>query len=153
MKCPACTSTLSEFQAVNFKVDICKDGCSGIWFDAKEFEKCDEHSERFPQELLRVKKNASTVIDRNKQRPCPCCPSTTLTRVVLDKERGFEIDQCPKCSGHWLDIGELEKIRATNKEDIEIAARVATFEKKAAEDLKNPERARKVRAVLELIFK
>jgi Zn-finger nucleic acid-binding protein len=153
MKCPACNRTLGEFRATTFKIDICKDGCSGIWFDADEFGKCDQAKEPFPKELLRVKRNADVVIDRNKNRHCPRCTTATLSRISLDKDRGLEIDQCPTCQGHWLDIGELENIRQHDQDLSTIHERYSTFEKRAQEQLKDTTRASKVRAVLELIFK
>lgn len=100
MKCPVCSHDLYEHDVKAFRVDICRDGCSGMWFDKAEFEKCDQHSEPFPKDLLRIRKSPNVLIDRSKTRGCPSCPNTDLKRVVLDPDKRFEIDQCPSCGGH-----------------------------------------------------
>ena len=151
MKCPACNSQLHEYKAGTLCVDICRDGCSGIWFDKAEFEKCDQHTEPFPPELLRIRKQASVVIDRNKARSCPKCVGKTLKHIVIDPEIRFEIDECPACGGHWLDIGELEHIRSTDKDTSAMHARIAAFEKKVEAQLKSSDKAFKLRSLIQLI--
>ncbi len=36
MKCPACGNTLTQMNADTITVDVCKEGCAGIWFDNYE---------------------------------------------------------------------------------------------------------------------
>ncbi len=153
MKCPVCSNSLSAFDAGSFTVDICKDGCAGIWLDKGELEKCNEHTDPFPQELLRVKKSLDVVIDRSKTRLCPSCEDQEMTRITLDAETNFEIDQCPTCKGHWLDVGELEHLRAKEKEEAEMSARIADFEKQVADKLSDPESAHKVKAFVTKLFR
>ena len=153
MKCPVCSNELAEYNTGNFKADICRDGCAGIWLDESELEKCDQFNEKFDSNLLRVKKNADVLIDRNKKRNCPKCTDQVLNRVMLDKDRMFEIDNCPKCHGHWLDIGELERMRSLDKENSELMGRVNSFQKKLEEDYKDPSKRGKVAAFLQLLFK
>lgn len=131
MKCPVCNNELHPFSAVDFKVDICRDGCGGIWFDRDEFERCNESIEPFPDELLHVKKTRDVVVDRSKLRSCPQCPATVMTRVTLDPELRLEIDHCLTCGGHWLDIGELGLIRRLDREDRELQARLKSYEERA----------------------
>ena len=152
MKCPACSNELHEYKAGSYNVDICRDGCSGIWFDKDELVKCDEHNEPFPNELLRVRKQANVVIDWNKARKCPSCTDATLTKVVLDPEIRFEIDKCPKCEGNWLDIGELENIRRRQKEDSELDARLKSYEAQAEKHLKDLDKSFKISGLLRLIL-
>ena len=38
MKCPACGNTLHEMNAGSVTVDVCTEGCGGIWFDRNEWE-------------------------------------------------------------------------------------------------------------------
>lgn len=153
MKCPACSNSLHTREATTFLVDICCDGCGGIWLDQGELVKCDEVNEPFPAELLRVIKNSNVVIDRNKQRKCPKCSDSQLGRIVVDPEIRFEIDQCSVCNGCWLDIGELEFIRNRNKESSDLDQRLRNYDQQITGALKDPIRAKRVRAVLELIFK
>lgn len=151
MKCPACSRPLHEFNAGHLMVDICRDGCSGIWFDKDELESCDAHGEPFPDSLLRLRKSPDVVIDRSKVRPCPRCPSTNLQRVVLDAETRFEIDTCPKCAGHWLDLGELEHMRKLSKQNAEVNARLDAFDKKLAEQIKDGKGQRSLRAFIKVL--
>jgi len=130
MKCPVCDHKLSLFKVQDFELHICSDGCSGMWFEKGELEKVDQHIEQFPAELLRVNKVPNVLIDRSKTRDCPCCAETELKRIVLDPAIRFEIDQCPKCEGHWLDVGELEYMRNEDRVMSEIQARMDAHEKK-----------------------
>lgn len=154
MKCPVCSRGLVEYSAGSFTVEICRDGCSGIWFDKAELEKCDQHHEPFPTDLLRLRKNASVVIDRNKERDCPRCSSNqVLERILLDPETRFEIDRCPRCEGNWLDIGELDRMRRISQENSDIETRIANFERKVAEQLKDADARHRVGAFLRLIMR
>ncbi|QSQ11155.1 TFIIB-type zinc ribbon-containing protein [Myxococcus landrumensis] len=42
-------------------------------------------------------------------RHCPICPQPAPTLRVIDI-RGVSVDTCPRCIGHWLDAGELERL-------------------------------------------
>ena len=152
MKCPVCSNELHEYNAGSIQVDICRDGCSGIWLDKSELEKCDEYDEPFPQDLLRIRKIANVVIDYNKVRSCPRCASQTLTRVVLDPEIRFEIDLCPKCKGNWLDIGELENIRRKQKKESELNKRLEEYDDRVDLHVKDVDERYKVKGVLKKLF-
>lgn len=125
MKCPACSNELHEFTAGGSTVDICSDGCSGIWFDRAELEQAEKD---FPMELMLVNRSLSVVVDRSKIRNCPRCEGKAMERVVLDPETRFEIDRCPGCGGHWLDRGELLHMRKTAQENAELEARLRSYE-------------------------
>ena len=153
MKCPACSHNLAPHPAGPFQVDICREGCGGIWFDKAEFEKCDQHHEPFPAELLRVRKHAAVAIDRNKKRSCPKCSGQTLVRVVLDPETRFEIDSCPGCQGHWLDIGELARIREQDKTDTDMNQRIAAFQKKVQDQIAKTGDPARFKAFVQLLWK
>jgi hypothetical protein len=47
----------------------------------------------------------STIQELAKSR-CPRCG----TRLAAKQVEGVEIDECPSCSGIWLDKGELESL-------------------------------------------
>lgn len=153
MQCPVCANSLSRFEAGTFAVDICTDGCSGIWFDAGELSKCDGSDEPFPEELLRVRKNAAVVIDRNKSRSCPVCPDVKLQRVPVMPDRNFEIDACPVCHGNWLDIGELSVIRSESAEERARELRQQSFKERVERELQDPARRGRVMALVQLIFR
>jgi Zn-finger nucleic acid-binding protein len=39
-----------------------------------------------------------------------------MLRRWFSRKREVEIDECPACGGHWLDAGELAKIRREIRE-------------------------------------
>ncbi len=152
MKCPACNSLLVAYNADGFVVDICRDGCSGIWFDKTELERCDQHKEPFPPELLRVRKIAAVAIDRNKQRQCPKCSPNVLSRVVIDPETRFEIDRCDACDGAWLDIGELEAMRRRDAADSALQARLDGYAQQLESQLKSVDSRRRIMSLLKVLL-
>ncbi len=152
MKCPVCEGELREYQAPGFRVDICRDGCSGQWFDARELEKCNQHTEVFPEELLLLRKSPNVVIDRSLIRQCPRCVGVDLQRVVLDADKRFEIDSCPSCSGSWLDIGELSYLRQQDKEAHAIEERMRQYEQKIEAQIQAVDRAFGVKALVKKLL-
>jgi Zn-finger nucleic acid-binding protein len=50
----------------------------------------------------------------SRQLSCPVC---SVTMETLRREN-VEFDRCPNCRGVWLDRGELEKLVATEIEDL-----------------------------------
>jgi len=152
MKCPVCSNDFQEFHAGAIMVDICSDGCSGIWLEKEEYSKCDEHTEPFPKELLRVRKSPNVLIDRNVLRSCPSCAeknvNQTMTRIALDAETRFELDECPACSGVWLDLGELEHIRNLDEDLTARRAKLDAYEKSALAQVEGSKRTFAVKAIL-----
>lgn len=111
MICPACDNPLTEIEAGSVKVDICKGGCGGIWFDNFELKKFDEPHEAEGEALLNIERNESIKVDHDKRRNCPRCTSVVMMRHFFSPLRAVEVDECPKCGGFWLDFGELSIIR------------------------------------------
>lgn len=115
MKCPACFNELSQMQVGSLVVDVCQDGCAGIWFDAFELQHVDEETE--PGEpLLHICRDPQVVVDSSRKRECPRCPGIKLHRHFFSAKRRIQVDQCPNCAGYWLDAGELAQIRAERSE-------------------------------------
>lgn len=52
MKCPVALGRCRKWKPVQFGIDVCREGCGGVWFDKNELQVCDEASELFPRELL-----------------------------------------------------------------------------------------------------
>ena len=80
MDCPACNNSLSQIEIDEIKVDICKGGCGGVWFDTFEFKKFDEPHEAAGAELLDIEVNPSIKVDHSERRNCPKCDDITLMR-------------------------------------------------------------------------
>jgi Zn-finger nucleic acid-binding protein len=111
MKCPACGKALSEIQAGGIRVDICREGCGGLWFDWFELSKVDEPSEEVGAALLALSPTTATKA-RSTQRRCPRCAGQPMQRHYFSVKRQVQVDECPACGGFWLDAGELARIRS-----------------------------------------
>jgi uncharacterized protein len=116
VKCPACFNQLAEVQVGSLKVDVCRGGCGGIWFDAFELQRVDEEEETASEPLLQLHRDPRIIVDPARKRECPRCPGVKLHRHFFSAQRRVEVDQCPNCSGYWLDAGELEQIRVEKGE-------------------------------------
>ena len=112
MKCPTCDIDLAQVTIENIQLDVCKDGCGGIWFDRFELEKMDEPHEFTDENLIDVLAIESPVgYDPTLKRQCPKCGDMIMMRHFFSFKKEVEVDHCPKCAGYWLDEGELFKIR------------------------------------------
>ena len=111
MKCPACSNKMSEVQVQDVSVDVCKDGCGGIWFDWFELKKVDEPHESLGEDLIHVRRDSRVEVDLDAGRHCPRCEGQSLLRHFASVKREVTIDECPACAGFFLDYGELNQIR------------------------------------------
>ncbi len=120
LTCPACGSTMAEEDICGLKIDICRGGCAGIWFDRGELENVDEKCERDGIVLLDIEKNPDIQVDYEKIRICPTCkPEVKMRKHFWSVKAEVELDECDKCGGIWLDDGELEKIRSLYENEAE----------------------------------
>ena len=103
---------MQEVNAGDVKVDVCKGGCGGVWFDQFELKKFDEPHESVGEQLLDVERDPSITIDRTKDLNCPRCGEFKMLRHYFSFENEVEVDECPNCAGYWLDAGELRAIRS-----------------------------------------
>ncbi len=91
-------------------VDICVDGCGGIYFDNREFTKFDENSENIDEILNELEGKTFTPVDGSAVRICPVCGAKMVKN--FSSARGeIMVDECYSCGGKFLDNGELQKIR------------------------------------------
>jgi Zn-finger nucleic acid-binding protein len=112
MKCPACDNELHEIVVEDITVDVCKQGCGGMWFDRFELQKVDEPHESAGESLLQIEIDAKSRIDPSQRRNCPKCDGVTMMRHFFSVKKEVEVDECPNCAGFWLDAGELGRIRS-----------------------------------------
>ncbi len=128
MKCPACEKQLKAISAGDVTVDSCTSGCGGVWFDRRELDKFDEAHEFDGHEILSAAKNCEAVkVDRTKLKNCPVCSAEVLVRQFIDPQHGIEIDQCWECGGVWLDMGEINSLRAQYSSMAERAKAVNSY--------------------------
>ncbi len=111
MKCPACDNQLISTDVEGLSVDVCKNGCGGIWFDNFELKQIDEKHESIGESLLQIERNPDVVVDYSQKRLCPKCENQKMMKHFMSVKREAEVDECPACGGMWLDAGELGQIR------------------------------------------
>jgi hypothetical protein len=102
---------LTGIQAEPIHVDVCVGGCGGMWFDRLELKQLDEPHETHGEMLLDVAVDESIRVDHSARRNCPKCAEQIMMRFFYSPRRHVEVDHCPECGGHWLDVGELRTIR------------------------------------------
>lgn len=112
MNCPTCSSLLSEVTIDNIQLDVCTEGCGGIWFDRFELQKMDEPHEYTDENLIELLSTTNiSKSTESQRRNCPKCSDMVMMQHFYSVKRQVEVDHCPKCAGYWLDEGELFKIR------------------------------------------
>lgn len=123
IKCPACGKIMKKVYLENqdFMVDICLDGCGGIWLDNRELKKLDEKKEDITP-ISEAKKNHDYIkVDTSLDRECPLCHKPMVKNHVSAKME-ITIDECYKCGGKFFDHSELESMRGQyNSDDERIA--------------------------------
>ena len=112
VNCPACEGTLSKKDVGGLTVDVCEDGCAGLWLDNFELEKVDEQHESAGEALLDVAGDPSVRPAGDEPYSCPrCSDGSVMHRNFFSVKREIEVDECPTCGGVWLDVGELGALR------------------------------------------
>jgi hypothetical protein len=120
VQCPACSRALEELEAGGIRVDVCRQGCLGIWFDRFELDRVDEAHEGSGEALLDLQASLEREPDKSARHKCPR-DGAVLRRHWFSAQREVEVDTCPQCSGVWLDAGELARIRQTSAAEREQA--------------------------------
>ena len=112
MECPVCSKGMIEQDLGGVKVDVCKDGCKGLWFDWSELVKLDEKNEGFGNALKEALAYQRTNDDNRGQIMCPKCKKTMITHKYQSSKE-VNVDECYLCGGFFLDSGELRVIKDT----------------------------------------
>ena len=110
MDCPVCQSPMNEEDFGGARVDVCKDGCKGIWFDWSELEKLDEEHEGIGLALKEALESDRHKDDNRGQINCPKCNNAMVAHLYKSAKE-ITVDECYQCGGFYLDSGELEIIR------------------------------------------
>ncbi|MDH4316966.1 MAG: zf-TFIIB domain-containing protein [Desulfobulbaceae bacterium] len=111
MICPACENELRIIKLENISLDVCTEGCGGVWFDRFELQKMDEAHEFTDESLFDLNIKPKVKVDQSKKRKCPKCASIVMMKHFFSPKQEAKVDECPKCGGFWLDEGELFQIR------------------------------------------
>ena len=112
INCPACGNEMKKIyiEEQNFIVDICLEGCGGIWLDNKELKKIDEKHENIEAITNAQQGKEFQSIDENSDRICPLC-NVKMHKNHVSAKKEIVIDECYACGGKFLDNNELEQIR------------------------------------------
>lgn len=112
LKCPACQKDMVKVfvpkEGVN--IDVCIDGCGGMWFDNRELSYFDEQSEKVDEILEAISNKIFAQVDQSNHRSCPVCGARMVKNYSSIKKE-IQIDECYSCGGKFLDNLELQKFR------------------------------------------
>ena len=128
INCPACDRRMQKIfiESANVYVDVCLDGCGGIYFDNREFKKMDEQSENIDNLLSLIEGREFVSVDETVQRKCPVC-GAIMHKNYSSIKKEIQVDDCYACGGKFLDKGELQKIRNEYGTDSERLSAVLDF--------------------------
>lgn len=113
LKCPACSNEMTKvfIAEKGINIDVCSNGCGGIFFDNKEIQEFSGMNEDISEiKSLLAGKNFMPV-DERQTRKCPVCGINMAKTSAM----GIEIDTCYKCGAIFLDNGEFELVRTKFK--------------------------------------
>jgi len=112
LKCPACNKEMTKVfvprEGVN--IDICLDGCGGMWFDNRELSYFDEQNEKIDEILAAITNRTFAEVDQMNKRSCPAC-GARMVKNFSSVKQAIQIDECYSCGGKFLDKSELLKFR------------------------------------------
>ncbi len=110
MKCPVCASEMVEQDLGGVMVDVCMNGCKGMWFDWFELSKLDERNEGFGEALKRALDHPRVNDGDRAPIKCPKC-GIPMHVHKYQSSKEVNVDECYACGGFFLDSGELRAIR------------------------------------------
>lgn len=110
MKCPACSIEMVEKDFGGVMVDVCENGCKGIWFDWLELVKLDEKHEGVGAALQETLKHPRVNDENRGALNCPKC-GIPMKEHKYKSSKEVNTDECYSCGGFFLDSGELNDIR------------------------------------------
>jgi hypothetical protein len=113
LTCPACGKEMEKIfiERLNCNIDICTNGCGGIFFDNREFQKFDEEIESIDEIQKALEGKTFEEQDQTFKRICPACGMKMVKNSTSIKGE-IIVDDCYNCGGKFLDYKELDKIRA-----------------------------------------
>ncbi len=134
ISCPACGKKMEKIflDIQGFNVDICLEGCGGIFLDNRELKKLDEAHEDITPILNAIKDKTFEKTDTQKVRICPACGHNMVKNYTSHLKK-VQIDECYNCGGKFLDNNELCALRGEYKTEAE---RIEAFNKCTKELLK-----------------
>ena len=128
LRCPACGEEMKKIfipsQGIN--IDICTEGCGGIFFDNRVFAMFDEKHENIDEIIKAVENKEFQKVDESLPRYCPACGAKMVKNYASIKKE-VQVDDCYSCGGKFLDHGELAHIRSQYENELERSNDVLKF--------------------------
>lgn len=117
LECPACHKRLVKvsLQSINVVVDVCLDGCGGIYFNNREMQAVMSSPKAFEEIKKLCEGKEFKKVDETNDRVCPFCGSD-MVKNYTSYSKEVQIDECYRCGGKFLDNGELQKIKIQDTE-------------------------------------
>lgn len=115
MHCPACGMEMVRIDFGAAEVEVCRDGCGGIWFELQERAGLEEPHEGFDRSLEEAIHDHREGLKGRGQIQCPECSIP----MQVHGYRGLEdvrVRECYKCGGVFLDPAELKRLRDSLKQ-------------------------------------
>ena len=112
INCPACGKLMHKIfmEKEGLALDVCIDGCGGIFFDGRELEKFDESHENIDEIIDAIKDKTFEKTNESLTRVCPVCGNKMVKNYVSAK-KNVQIDECYNCGAKFFDHGELTAMR------------------------------------------
>lgn len=112
LTCPGCGETMEKvfIPSEGINIDICTQGCGGIYFDNREFDNFDEQHEDISIILEKLEGKKFEKVSEKMTRVCPNC-GAKMVKNHSSISQEIEIDECYSCGSKFLDNSELIKIR------------------------------------------
>ena len=123
MNCSVCGKLMVEEDFGGVRVDVCRNGCKGIWFDWQELIRLDENNEGVGNALEEALKSPRVNEAEREQLQCPRC-GIPMHAHKYGRAKEVNVDECYACGGFFLDSGELRQIRDNFMSDEEREAYV-----------------------------
>lgn len=118
MDCPNCSKPMTEMDFGGLMVDVCKDGCHGLWFDWLELGKLDRNNEGSGTALEEFLHDKPLKTERAGKITCPRC-QIPMFEHLYKASKSARVDECYNCGAFFLDQGELYDIRSNCMSDQE----------------------------------
>jgi Zn-finger nucleic acid-binding protein len=115
MKCPRCSTVLTETEYDGATIEVCSN-CKGQWLFAGELEKIVEHHDEVftPEEIASLdavnKETFTAEKDDHDELNCPACENIPMEHFNYGDTSGIILHKCTECDGIWMDKDELKKI-------------------------------------------
>ena len=121
MNCPVCSKEMVEEDFGGVKVNVCENGCKGIWFPHWALQKLDQNNEGVGK-ALEAALNSPRVNNADRgPLQCPVC-HIPMHKHQYFRDHEVSVDECYGCEAFFLDSGELSVIRKKAMTDEEVDA-------------------------------